>query len=63
MLLVFLIVLYILISAGNLFLWTKHSNIQPKDTTDWVVIIWFSLLWPASIIMLLASIYDNYHKK
>ena len=60
---VFLILLYIFISAVNLYGWAEHSDIQPNDATDWIMLSWLASLWPVSIIMLLASIYDNYHKK
>lgn len=60
---IILILLYIFISAINLYGWAEHSDVPPNDAVDWVVLSWLSLLWPVSIIMLIASIYDNYHKK
>jgi len=45
------------------YLYTNYTTMKPECAMDEMTVAWFGVIWPISILILPAAIYDYKHEK
>lgn len=55
------ILIYVVMSSITAYLYANYTIMKPECAIDDITVAWFGAIWPLSILVLPAAIYDHKH--